>query len=141
MDKGPLERYLLELYTYHTQNESWKQAHLTSKLLHRLAEVKEDGFNDIQVPDKIRIDAAVNGFLGMPRVSRLYQLFISNPYQILTEEDIIQYVWEGDAKSQSNLSQTIKRLKRIMDNNEVMPRGEIKMVYGKGYQFIPTVSI
>lgn len=140
MDKGPLEQHLLDLLAFQTNEKDWEQVTFITKLLVLLDTLKDEGFSDIELVGKegVKIHTdATSAFLGMKKVFQLYTLFTSNPYKVITEHDIIQHVWNGESKSQSNLSQTIKRLRKIIQENDQITHGRIEVIYGQGYRFVP----
>ncbi len=65
---------------------------------------------------------------------KLLTYFLNHPHQLLTHEQIYQYLWSGEEKPSSNVLAALIRLLR----RKIEARGETQLihtVYGRGYRF------
>jgi DNA-binding winged helix-turn-helix (wHTH) protein len=62
---------------------------------------------------------------------------LRRPGQLVTKEELVNCVWEGRALSDTVLSGTVSRLRKVLNDG----RGEdlVVSVYGRGYRFLGTV--
>jgi len=65
---------------------------------------------------------------------KLLTYFLNHPNQLLTHDQIYQYLWSGSEKPNSNVLAALIRLLR----RKIEARGETQLihtVYGRGYRF------
>jgi OmpR-family two-component system manganese-sensing response regulator len=65
---------------------------------------------------------------------KLLQFFIEHPHQLLSQEEIYQYLWSSDDAPSSNVVAAMVRLLRRKIESKAEP-ALIHTIYGKGYWF------
>jgi two-component system phosphate regulon response regulator PhoB len=91
-------------------------------------------FGDIKLyPDEYRVE--VRGqHISLPfQEFRILQIFLNRPQQILTQAELIQYVWGTDREiNPKTLRAYIERLRKKIESNPKSPQ-YIRTARGKGY--------
>src|SRR5262249_51362732 len=72
------------------------------------------------------------------RTFDLLLILIENRGRLITKNELINKVWEGQFVEESNLTVQISALRRALDENKANPQ-YITTVQGRGYRFIAEV--
>ncbi|MCF6287754.1 MAG: tetratricopeptide repeat protein [Proteobacteria bacterium] len=68
----------------------------------------------------------------------LLLLFVENPQQVFSKDDLIKRIWTGKYVTENTIDQSISILRKILGS--VQTNDFIKTVYGKGFKFVPKVT-
>jgi Tol biopolymer transport system component/DNA-binding winged helix-turn-helix (wHTH) protein len=73
-----------------------------------------------------------------PKVFELLALFVENHGQLIEKDEIMQRLWADSFVEESNLTFTVRQLRKVLDDNAQNPT-YIETVWGHGYRFIAKV--
>lgn len=76
----------------------------------------------------------------VPKVMKLLQVLATHPSQVLSQDQLINEVWEGNSVSDSSLYQAVAKLRKALGDDASNPRF-IERISGQGYRLIATVSM
>ncbi len=75
----------------------------------------------------------------VPKVMKLLLVLANHPNQVLSQDQLLTLVWEGQSVSDSSLYQAIAKLRKALGDDASNPR-YIERISGHGYRLIATVS-
>jgi DNA-binding winged helix-turn-helix (wHTH) protein len=75
-----------------------------------------------------------------PQLLDLLECFLDSPGVLLSKRDLLGRVWQGRAVADSALSVAVAKLRRVL-GHAPGAREYIENRYGRGYRFLPTVSL
>lgn len=77
----------------------------------------------------------------VPKVMKLLNLLASRPMQVITQDELIEVVWEGQSVTDSSLYQAVAKLRKSLGDDASNP-SYIEKISGSGYRLIaPVVQI
>ena len=76
----------------------------------------------------------------VPKVMKLLRVLATHPNQVLSQDQLINEVWEGNSVSDSSLYQAVAKLRKALGDDASNPRF-IERISGQGYRLIATVSM
>ncbi len=76
----------------------------------------------------------------VPKVMKLLRVLATHPNQVLSQDQLINKVWEGNSVSDSSLYQAVAKLRKALGDDASNPR-YIERISGQGYRLIATVSM
>jgi DNA-binding winged helix-turn-helix (wHTH) protein len=72
-----------------------------------------------------------------PKVFDMLAYMLRRPGQLVTRNELVQHVWEGRSLSDTVLTGTVSRLRKVLDGDG--DDDHVVSVYGRGYRFVATV--
>ena len=75
----------------------------------------------------------------VPKVMKLLLVLANHPNQVLSQDQLLTLVWEGQSVSDSSLYQAIAKLRKALGDDASNPR-YIERISGHGYRLIASVS-
>ncbi|MEP3891984.1 MAG: winged helix-turn-helix domain-containing protein [Hellea sp.] len=75
-----------------------------------------------------------------PQVLDLIVLLVKNHGQLITKDDIIEKIWDGQIRSESSISTLVSQARAALDDSGRSQKF-IKTVHNKGYKFIGDVTV
>ena len=69
----------------------------------------------------------------------LLLLFVKNPAKVFSKNELIDEVWNGRYVTENSIDQSVSKLRKLL--NSVKNQTYIKTAYGKGFMFIPEVTL
>jgi DNA-binding winged helix-turn-helix (wHTH) protein/tetratricopeptide (TPR) repeat protein len=91
-------------------------------------------------PDKCVLSRAGETILLTPKASKILLVLVANAGQLVGKDELLQEVWPDTFVEESNLTQNIFTLRRVLGDERTGPR-YIETVTRRGYRFVATVRI
>ncbi|HEX5883396.1 MAG TPA: winged helix-turn-helix domain-containing protein, partial [Pyrinomonadaceae bacterium] len=91
-------------------------------------------------PDKCILSRAGETILLTPKATKILLMLVANAGQLVGKDELLQEVWPDTFVEESNLTQNIFTLRRVLGDERSGPR-YIETVTRRGYRFVATVRI
>lgn len=91
-------------------------------------------------PDKCVLSRAGETILLTPKATKILLMLVANAGQLVGKDELLQEVWPDTFVEESNLTQNIFTLRRVLGDERTGPR-YIETVTRRGYRFVATVRV
>jgi Tol biopolymer transport system component len=92
----------------------------------------------LDADEKLLHDGKSNISLS-PKVFEMLLLFVESDAKLISKDDLIEKIWDGSFVEESNITFTIRQLRKILDDDARAPK-YIQTIAKRGYRFIAQVE-
>ena len=98
-------------------------------------------FADVEVREReLSLIKSGQALTVEPKVFRVLLLLLRNPQKLVTKGELLNSVWGDAAVTENSLTQSILKLRRVLDDDARNPR-YIETVATVGYRFVCVVAV